>query len=223
MGRLLFAILLLSFLAHLTGCGEVYSEQNNMGPAADAGVVRAAMAYNGRIVDSAVSLLRTGYVVLRRGLGADSYMLAEMNRRNKTYSHCGIVMVEDGYPFVYHSIGGEDNPDERLRRDSSAFFFSPLHNTHIAIVRYDMDTETVGELQRVVAAYYRERPKFDMKFDLASDDKLYCSEFVYKSFNKAAHDTAYIGTSVLLKRRQTGIDDLYMNRHAKLVWEVKFK
>src|ERR1700722_15133814 len=92
--------------------------------------------YNKQKVDTAVSMLRSGYIVLRTGLGADSYLLSQMNRKDKTYSHCGIVMIENGYPFVYHSIGGEDNPDERLRRDSASFFFSPLHNSGLAIVQY---------------------------------------------------------------------------------------
>lgn len=207
----------------ISGCGNTTSKTPAIASTPSPAIVRATNTWNKHIVDTAVSLLRSGYIVLRRGLGADSYMLAEMNRRNKTYSHCGIVMVEQGYPFIYHSIGGEDNPDERLRRDSANFFCSPRHNTHLAVIRYSLDTEQVSSLKQVVAAYYQQRPRFDMKFDLATDDKLYCSEFIYKAVNKAVGDTGYIGTSVLLKRRQVGIDDLFMNSHASVVWEVKFK
>jgi hypothetical protein len=205
------------------GCGNATSTPVTSVPAVDASLARAAKIHNKHIVDSAVWLLRSGYVVLRRGLGADSYILAEMNKRNKTYSHCGIVMVEDGYPFVYHSIGGEDNPDERLRRDSANFFFSPKSNTHLAIVNYNFDPAAINDLRDIVIKYYRARPRFDMKFDLATDDQLYCSEFIYKALNKTMNDTAYIHTSELLKRRQVGIDDLYLNEHANVIWEVKFK
>ncbi len=214
---------LVFFSGFISGCGNATSKTPATASTPDPAIVRAKNTWNKHIVDTAVSLLRTGYIVLRRGLGADSYMLAEMNRRNKTYSHCGIVMVEQGYPFIYHSIGGEDNPDERLRRDSANFFFSPRHNTHLAVIRYSLDTEQVSSLKQVVADYYQQRPRFDMKFDLTTDDKLYCSEFIYKAVNKAVGDTAYIGTSMLLKRRQVGIDDLFMNSHASMVWEVKFK
>jgi hypothetical protein len=214
---------LVFFSGFISGCGNATSKTPATASTPDPAIVRAKNTWNKHIVDTAVSLLRSGYIVLRRGLGADSYMLAEMNRRNKTYSHCGIVMVEQGYPFIYHSIGGEDNPDERLRRDSANFFFSPRHNTHLAVIRYSLDTEQVSSLKQVVADYYRQRPRFDMKFDLTTDDKLYCSEFIYKAVNKAVGDTAYIGTSMLLKRRQVGIDDLFMNSHASMVWEVKFK
>jgi len=179
--------------------------------------------YNKHLVDTAVSLLRSGYIVLRTGSGADSYLLAQMNRKDKTYSHCGIVMIEHGYPFVYHSIGGEDNPDERLRRDSASFFFSPLHNEGLAIVRYDYDADKVNELKQVVNEYYKERPKFDMKFDLKTDDKLYCAEFVYKAVNRTMHDAEYIKTTSVLGCTFVGIDDLFVNAHAHIIWKTKFK
>ncbi len=178
---------------------------------------------NKKIVDTAISLLKKGNVVLRMGLGADSRILAQMNQKNKTYSHCGIVMIEHGYPFVYHSIGGEDNPDERLRRDSAKFFFSPRHNTALAIVQYDLSRNDLIELEKVVHNYYLQRPKFDMKFDLKTDDKLYCAEFVYKAVNKAVNDTNYITTTTAVGYRFVGIDDLFVNPHAHIVWQSAFK
>ncbi len=178
---------------------------------------------NKKIVDTAVSLLRSGYIVLRMGAGADSRMLAQMNQKNRSFSHCGIVMIEGGYPFVYHSIGGEDNPDERLRRDSAKFFFSPKHNTAVAVVKYDFSDDEVNKLMKVVQTYYAQRPRFDMKFDLKSDDKLYCAEFVYKAVNKAVNDTAYITTTTAAGYTFVGIDDLFVNPHAHIVWQTAFK
>jgi Permuted papain-like amidase enzyme, YaeF/YiiX, C92 family len=184
---------------------------------------KAIDTWNRHAVDTAVSLLRSGDLALRLGEGADSYMLAQMNRKNKSFSHCGLVMVENGYPFVYHSIGGEDNPDQRLRRDSANFFFTPQHNMSIAIVRYDLAVDKINELEHVVAAYYKQRPKFDMKFDISTDDKLYCAEFIYKALNKAAHDTGYIRTSLLLGHSVVSIDDLFINPHAGFVWQTGLK
>ena len=183
----------------------------------------AANIFNKHVVDSAVSLLQSGYIVVRMGLGADSKLLAALNSRDKTFSHCGIVMMENGYPFVYHSIGGEDNPDERLRRDSAHFFFSPLRNTEIGISHYAFDTGDINELRRVVTDYYKIRPRFDMKFDLQTDDKLYCSEFIYKAVNKAMKDTGYIKTSARMTGRFVGIDDIFTNEHANIIWQIKFK
>jgi hypothetical protein len=179
--------------------------------------------WNRHAIDSAMGELQTGDIVLRMGQGADSYLLAQLNRKNKNYSHCGIVAIENGKPYVYHSIGGEDNPDERLRRDPAAFYFSDRHNGAIAIVRYDLGKDGTERLVAVARAFYKKRPRFDMKFDLATDDKLYCSEFVYKALRLAAKDTAYISTTQGMAGKYVAIDNLLLNKHAKPVLEIKFK
>ena len=202
---------------------KIFHERSPRTKVPEVVTIKTGDSWNKHAIDTAVSLLRSGYLVLRMGAGADSRLLAELNQKDKTYSHCGIVMIENGYPFVYHSIGGEDNPDERLRRDSASFFFSPKHNTGIAVVQYDYSPEKISELQRVVEHYYKERPKFDMKFDLATDDKLYCAEFVYKAINKAADDPAYIKATSLLGYTFVGIDDLFINPHAHIIWQTGFK
>ena len=132
-------------------------------------------------------------------------------------------MIENGYPFVYHSIGGEDNPDERLRRDSASFFFSPLHNMGLGIIRYDLSAGQITQLGKVVRDYYAQRPRFDMKFDLSTDDQLYCSEFVYKALCRTTADTSYIGRSYHLKKPYIGIDDLYGSDHATFIWKMRYK
>jgi hypothetical protein len=180
-------------------------------------------AHNNHIVDSAVSMIRSGYIVVRTGLGADSYLLSQMNLVDKTYSHCGIVMMEQGYPFVYHCIGGEDNPNAKMRRDSASFFFSPLHNFGFGIIKYDYTDDKIMELYKVVRKYYGEKRMFDMKFDLQTDDRLYCAEMIYKAVNAATNDILYIKPSSAFGYRFVGIDDLYRNKHATQVWQVKFK
>lgn len=176
--------------------------------------------WNYRMADSAVGLLHTGDVVLRMGMGAQSQMLAQMNRGRKDYSHCGIVLVEKGYPFVYHCIGGEDNPDARLRRDSAIRFFSPDRQTAIGIVRYPADT--LAE-RNIVRNYYRQRPRFDMQFDMSTDDKLYCTEFVYKVLVKTTGQQGYIPTDTVMGHRFVGTANLCTNNNAVMVWQVKFK
>jgi hypothetical protein len=183
----------------------------------------AASAANKLSVDTAVSRLKSGQLVLRMGRGADSYLLSQFNTRDKSYSHCGVLFLEQGYPFVYHCIGGEDNPDERLRRDSASSFFSPKENLAIAIVDYGFDTAVTARLQHIVLNYYHQRPRFDLKFDLATDDELYCAEFVYKALNRAMNDSGFIRTTYLGGRTFVGVDALFNNGHSRIIWQSKFK
>jgi hypothetical protein len=192
-------------------------------PATNNMVRREDNPANYHAIDSCLSLLKDGDLVLRTGADATSYMLRQMNRINRTYSHCGIVMMEHGYPFVYHSIGGEDNPDAKLRRDSAAFFFSPVSNERFGLARLDLSSRQIDRLHTVVRDYYKMAIPFDMNFDLITDDKFYCAEFVYKSVRAATADTAYFSLTRLGRRTYVGVDNLYDARHAKIICDVQFK
>lgn len=178
---------------------------------------------NLRAIDSAIHLLRNGDLALRTGADATSVMLRQMNQRDKRYSHCGIVFIENGYPFVYHSIGGEDNPDARLRRDSASFFFNPKSNERLGIARLHISPAQIVRLHLIVRRYWYARVPFDLDFDLATDDRLYCAEFVYKAVREATADTSFFPHSRLLKMTYVGVDDLFDNPHARLICDVRYK
>lgn len=213
-GRKLRSYFILCFCILCAGCSEPQPKIITDAP---------GKASNITAMDTLIALLKTGDVVLRAGTGPFSYMLANLNQRDKTYSHCGIVVIEDGYPFIYHCIGGEDNTDERLKRDSASFFLSPVRNMGVAAVRYNMEPNAIVQLTGIVHAYYKLRPVFDPKFDLATDNELYCSEFVYKAFTRAMNDNSYIPVSHGHGRVFVGIDDVYMNPNAHMVTKVTYK
>ena len=184
---------------------------------------RVSNPWNRQMIDSAITLLKNGDLVVRTGSDVTSYMLRQMNMQDKTYSHCGLVQVEDGYPFVYHSIGGEDNPDEVLRRDSASFFFSPRHNSGFGIMRYPLDAEKLTRLSGIVSGYYRQHKKFDMDFDLGTDDRFYCAEFVYKVINQTMADSNYLKPVTFKGFKFVAVDNLFRNEHASPVWQIEFK
>lgn len=204
----------------LTGCGNDEPVNKAL---LDGIMARKNNPWNLRSVDSAVQLLHSGDIVMRTGNDATSYMLCQLNTKDKTYSHCGIVMVENGYPFVYHSIGGEANPDARLRRDSANFWFSPANNLAFGIARLDMPAGSDTALHRVVRGFYKERKKFDMDFDITTDDRFYCAEMVYKSVNQAVGDNSFIQPISFLGYTFVGVDDIFLSRHASSICQIRFK
>ncbi len=204
----------------MTACNERTKVSANKSPIAQA---RTDNEWNKHKIDSCSRLLKTGDLVLRTGVEVTSYMLRQMNLYNKTYSHSGLVIVENGVPFVYHSIGGEENPNAVLRKDPVKVFFNPANNFGFAIARYDMDDSTINKLVETVKQFYKEKRKFDLDFDLKTDDKLYCTEFVYKAVLQATGDTAYIKTVTAFGHTYVGVDNLFMNKHTRMICEVKFK
>lgn len=174
-------------------------------------------------VDSCVRLLQQGDLLVRRGDDMTSYMLSQLNTKDKTYSHCGIVAIEDGYPFVYHSIGGEDNPDGVIRRDSAHIWCSPANNHAFAAYRYDMPDSMKEQMVSAVYSYYSEGLMFDMAFDLTTDDRLYCSEMIYKAIRHATGGSSYISLSENYGREFAGIDNLYPTAHSRQICRIRFK
>lgn len=184
---------------------------------------RSENPYNHKLIDSVINLLQSGDVVLRTGADITSYMFTQMNTQVKTYSHCGIVVVEQGYPFVYHAIGGEDNPDQKLRRDSAKFWFSPANNLGLGISRFNLDSDKREYLAKTVQRYFHEQRKFDMSFDLKTDDRLYCAEFVYKAFNEAMNEDQFIRPSTLFGYTFVAVDNLFLNSRARFICQVRYK
>lgn len=184
---------------------------------------RANNPVNLRMIDSGIHMLRQCDIVVRTGNDITSTMFLKMNQTDKTYSHCGIVMIENGYPFVYHSIGGEDNPNETLRRDSTSFWFSPRHNMGFGILRFNFTPSQADSLKHIVLQYYAAKKKFDLDFDLKDESKLYCSEFVHKALNYAMADTGFIKTTRWMGKEYVAIDNFTLNPHAHLICQVRYK
>jgi len=62
------------------------------------------------MIEEGRSLLKEGDLVVRLNRDPSSRFIKCFNHKDKNYSHCGIVLFEQGYPYVYHIIDGEENP-----------------------------------------------------------------------------------------------------------------
>src|SRR6478672_11874002 len=101
-------------------------------------------------IASARPLIQTGDLITRTGNDFTSEGLRSLNQRNKKYSHCGIASVEHDTVFVYHALGGEWNPDEKLRRDPVELFCNPLENRGFGIFTFSFTDEQKHDLDSVV-------------------------------------------------------------------------
>lgn len=173
--------------------------------------------------DSCLQLLRSGDIVLRTGNDELSNVFRHLNTRNQTYSHAGLVFIEKGRAVVYHSIGGADNPDGQLRRDPVAHFVRSRQNLGWAIVRPGLDSSALQMLKLIVDSLYRSRVRFDSDFNMDSDDRLYCTEFVYKSILRASGDPSFLSLTVADGRTYVAVDDLFNNKHSQTICELHYK
>jgi len=58
------------------------------------------------------NMLRSGDLIFRHGRGMVSATLLEASQTEKRYSHAGVISIEQGEVYVYHCIGGDDNPND---------------------------------------------------------------------------------------------------------------
>jgi hypothetical protein len=171
-------ILLFIFYSPLLYLGSV-AEGNKKLPAGYQYISAPEMINDGQ------SLLKEGDLVVRLNRDPSSHFIKNFNHHDKSYSHAGIVLFEKGYPYVFHIIDGEENPDGKLRMDSLKWFCNSTKNNSYGIFRYEMTREEMKTLKNTVHKLYARSLEFDNTFDFSTDDKMYCSEMICKVLNSA--------------------------------------
>ena len=174
-------------------------------------------------IDSVKKIINTGDLVVRTGNDFTSESLRSLNRRDQTYSHCGIASIENDSLFVYHSLGGDWNPNQKIRRDPLEVFAEPYSNRGIGVYRYSLSPPEIKTLMVTVKKLYDMGIMFDMKFDLQTNDHMYCAEFVYKSYlmgtnGKLRFNISHIGNFAFI-----GVDDLFLQPLCKEQLNILYK
>lgn len=162
-------------------------------------------------IENTKKLIHSGDLITRTGNDFTSESLRQLNQKDKTYSHCGIASIENDSIFVYHALGGEFNPDQKIRRDPLEIFSEPYSNRGIGIFRFQLNETDDHNIIKVVKKLYNAGLKFDMKFDLKTDDRLYCAEFVYKSYLAGTSDKLQFNISHIKDFAFIGVDDLFLH------------
>lgn len=161
--------------------------------------------------------LQNGDLIFRNGNDVVSQAARSFNRKDTSFSHCGLVFIENDTAFVYHAIGGIYNPDQKLMRQIIDSFSNPLENTAIGAYRYTLNSLQQKKLKETVHHYYQAGLRFDLFFNFQNDDEMYCAEFVFKSLNKAMGGS--LSQYVRMDTVPFGVttDDLFLNPRSKLV------
>ena len=179
-----------------------------------------AVAY--KTIDSTKSLIKNGDVIFRNGRDEISQVARSMNRKDTSFSHCGLVFIEHDSVFVYHALGGSYNPSQKLKRELLDSFCTPITNNAFGLYRYFLKKEETDKLKLIVDNYYKAGLKFDMYFNYFSDDVMYCSEFVFKSLNKSVNGA--LNKYVRLDTLPYGVttDDIFLNENCRLIKRQQF-
>ena len=169
------------------------------------------------------NLVKSGDLILRTGKDFTSGLMRKLSQNDKTYSHCGIASLENDTLFVYHALGGEWNPDQKLRRDPFELFCNPYENRGFGIFRYRINNVQQKNIINLAHQFYKQGVMFDIQFDLATDNRMYCSEFVYKTIEKATKDSVALSTNTFNHIKFVAVDNLFLNPFCHEIKRVVFR
>ncbi len=174
-------------------------------------------------IDSLKQLIISGDVITRTGNDFTSQSLKTLNRNDKTFSHCGIASLENDSLFIYHALGGEWNPDQKLKREIFENYVDARYNNVVGIYRFTIDNFANEKIIKTARLLYQSEVKFDMDFDLKTNAKMYCSEFIYKVFLQATDSAVKFNHSFINDFEFIGVDDIINYKTCKKIAVLNYK
>lgn len=132
------------------------------------------------------SIATTGDLVTRLGDEIISQQVIRMNEKDQSFSHAGIVIEQNGVKKVYHIMPNLPGMDT-VCKDPIDSFIKPETNIRCGLFRYQLTQTEKEEITKIITAYQHSNIHFDPVYDLATEDKLYCSEMISKALTKATN------------------------------------
>lgn len=161
------------------------------------------------------NLLQEGDLVFRRGYGVDSTVAMNFSEGEKRYSHAGLLVKRGGVFFVVHSEDDAEHGHYGIYPEPLREFLkdSPVWGVY----RFKLSRKTRQKIAEAALHMTKRDIKFDYDFDLHDDDKMYCTEFIYKTVNRTVGKTIIRPGKRFMSRDFVTISDLYENDLVYLV------
>jgi Permuted papain-like amidase enzyme, YaeF/YiiX, C92 family len=160
----------------------------------------------------------TGDLIFRESRGLLSSMFKSMSLHEKKYSHVGIILKSSDSLLVYHFLDGTDH--NGLKIDQISDFASSMECVSYAVYRPDYTAEQKKNITSLIENPSNKNKEFDHDFSLESDDKLYCTEWIYKLLVETGFHPSL---STIDGLRYVATDNLYINNFIKKVSYVEYK
>ncbi len=170
-------------------------------------------------------LFHNGDLIVRAGNDQLSELFKKLNTIEKKYSHCGVLIKKDNNYYVAHIIAGLKHRHHRILLEKWEDFVQEKNNNAWAVYRYALDTQFIKKMTDTLLVWKSSRNiAFDADFDLISNDKMYCSELVYKALLAAGAKVDFIQqSSTRQAKKYIAIDNLYKHKYCNLICEMRYK
>jgi len=134
-------------------------------------------------------VLKDGDLVFRKGRSIESYVVL-ITDRTSSYSHVGVIYMLNKTPYVIHTVPGESEVGtDYVKMEKLSVFFSSEKASRGSIFRLKEQYANSAKLAALSAkSFFDDKIIFDDAFDLKSENKLYCTELVWKAYQKVGID-----------------------------------
>ena len=197
--RLLFSTISFLLLSVLTSCNGPEQTAATDEVAMEIQQVRLA---NDSLLKDAHTIIQPGDLVLRTGTDYASEQIKALSRQDPTFSHSGIAFVDNGKVYVCHVETDYQHVHNKVKKELLDSFCNPAKNLGFAVARYTLTPEEKLQLLDYFEEKLRQQVAFDIRFDLATDNELYCSEMVYKGLAHATNKKIMIATDRITDRNK---------------------
>lgn len=160
--------------------------------------------------------VQEGDLVFRYGHGLWSSYFRDISQTDKRFSHVGIVVARDTGLAVVHACADDFTGVCSVRRDSLASFTADYDD--VAVFRIHCDPNQRNKISKLALSYVG--TPFDLRFDLSTDDAVYCSQLVRLVVNGALGKNV-IGTTTIRGREIVALDDCYLGTWATKIYDRK--
>ena len=127
---------------------------------------------------SQISNLKNGDLIFQTSLSSQSQAIQVAT--NSKYSHCGIIYIENGKSYVFEAV-------EPVKLTPLKDWIERGKDEHYVVKRLKDESridhpENLKKLKHVGASF--KGKSYDLTFEW-SDEKIYCSELIYKIYDRA--------------------------------------
>lgn len=157
--------------------------------------------------------LTNGVLVCRLGNGFFSDYFRKYASKEKRFSHIGIISIENGEYFVYHTEASELTGVGFVKKESLISFLDGIKIYEFFEMKYSERTKS--KILENVYNYYIHKTPFDLSFDSSNDSELYCTELIATSINNALNKEIILPTLILNGKKIFSLDDIYLNENVE--------
>lgn len=163
-------------------------------------------------------IFQNGDLIYRHGNSAISQFFRKTSEHEQIYSHGGIISITNDSVYVIHTEASEITRIGGAKKEPISSFLKGI--SQWGVYRIDTIQSIRDQIVFEAMEYVKEETPFDFDFNNTTDDKVYCTQLLSISINKAmGREVIQAKKSPLMNKKYYAVDDTYLMPKAKLIYK----